>query len=406
MLKNPFYGSAAATEHAFARHLSAGKAAFYRSLDFHLMMGTRQGPWFEDLETGARFFNCHSNGGVFNLGHAPERVRRALIDALSVLDIGNHHLVSPYRVKLAERLAATTGNRLPRVVFGSSGGEAVDLAIKVARAATGRAGVVSALGGYHGHTGLAMSAGDASYRDPFGATSSDFHQVPFDDLAALDAAVGDRTAAVLLEPIPATLGMVVPREGYLEGVARLCLERGVKLLVDEVQTGLGRTGRTWAIEHEGLWPDALITGKGLSGGMYPITATLMTDAMHAVLDRHPFAHLSTFGGAEPGCVAALTVLDVIGEPGFLARVTEVSQRLVAELEGQPWHTRGRGLMLGLAFDSPSTGPRMAIHLVKNGIFTLYSNNDPSVVQFLPPLNLTDAELGELIARVRKAFPRA
>jgi acetylornithine/succinyldiaminopimelate/putrescine aminotransferase len=393
----------ARTLEVFARHENRGKAELYASLGLDLVLGERGGVFIEDAFTGERFFNCHCNGGVFNLGHRHPRVLAAVRDALEHLDIGNHHLISGHRARLAERLAATTEGRLPRAVFGVSGGEAVDLALKVARGATGRQGVVSALGGYHGHTGLALAAGDGQYRDPFGPNLPGFAQVAFDDLRALDAAVDDRTAAVLLEPIPATLGMPIPGPGYLAGVQALCRERGAKLIVDEVQTGLGRTGRLWCYQHDDLEPDAVVTGKALSGGVYPITATLMTDELHAILDRLPFAHISTFGGAELGCAAALAALDVVEAPGFLERVAELSDRLAAALAGAPFELRRRGLMMGLKFPERAGGMLAARRLYKAGVFAVWANNDPSVLQFLPPLTIADGELEELVERVRGAF---
>ncbi|HSO21654.1 MAG TPA: aminotransferase class III-fold pyridoxal phosphate-dependent enzyme, partial [Chondromyces sp.] len=361
---------------------------------------------FADAWSGQRFFNCHSNGGVFNLGHRHPAVVAALRDALETLDIGNHHLVSGWRAKLAERLAATTGGLLPGVVFGVGGGEAMDLSIKVARAGTERQGVVSARGGYHGHTGLALAAGDPEFRDPFGPNPPGFVQVPFDDLAALDEEVDAGTAAVLLEPVPATLGMPIASDGYFEGVAALCRERGAKLIVDEVQTGLGRTGELWSYQHHDLEPDILVTGKGLSGGLYPIAATLMTRELHAFFDHHPHIHISTFGGSELGCPVALAVLDIVEAPGFLAHVRELAARFRVGLEGLPFALRQRGLMMGLAFDEEGGGMAAAAALYDAGVFAVWAANDPRVLQFLPPLVLTDEEADDIIGRVRAALGRA
>ncbi len=285
------------------------------------------------------------------------------------------------------------------MVFGVGGGEAMDLAVKVCRGVTGRAKVVSAHGGYHGHTGLALAAGDAAYRDPFGPNLPGFEQVAFDDLPALDAALDDEVAAVVLEPVPATLGMPICGQDYLGAVARLCAERGAKLILDEVQTGLGRTGRIWCYQHYDLRPDVVVAGKGLSGGVYPITATMMTRELHDYLAAHAFAHLSTFGGAEPGCAAALAVLDVIEEPGFLERVTALSERIAARLDGLPFELRRRGLMIGLEFPQARGGVAAAQRLFAEGVFAVYANNDPSVLQFLPPLVISDAELDEVLAAV-------
>ena len=398
------YPSREATLEAYAAHVSRGKAAVYREWGMDVVMGRREGATFEDAWSDARWINCHCNGGVFNLGHRHPRLVAALRETLDTLDIGNHHLLSGFRARLAERLAATTGGRLPGVVFGVGGGEAIDLALKVARGFTGRRTIVSAVGGYHGHTGLAMAAGDPQYRDPFGPNLPGFVQVPFDDLQALDRAVDDATAAVILEPVPATLGMPIPSEGYLGAAARLCHERGALLIVDEVQTGLGRTGRVWAYQHDpGCEPDMVVTGKGLSGGLYPITATLMTRRVHAFLDDKPFVHISTFGGAELGCPVALEVLDIVEDPAFLARVREVSDRLATGLASGPFTLRRLGLMMGLDFGEPGGGMIAARKLYAAGVFAAWANNDPSVLQFLPPLVLSDTEVDELIGRVLGAL---
>jgi putrescine aminotransferase len=397
------YPDRAATVAAFADRVDRGKATLLSSFGADIVMGERAGVFFHDAFDGRRYFNCHCNGGVFNLGHRNPRVVAALQEAMGSVDIGNDHLVSGWRAKLAERLAATTGGRLPSVVFGVGGGEIVDVALKVARARTGRTGVLSAVGGYHGHTGLAMASGDAQYRDPFGPNLPGFKQVPFNDLAALDAALDDTTAAVLLEPIPATLGMPIPEPGYLAGVQALCRERGALFVLDEVQTGLGRTGTVWYHEQEGLEPDVVLTAKGLSGGLLPITAALMTREAHAVFDEHPFVHVSTFGGAELGCVAALTVLDILEQPGFLERVRTLGEAFEEGLAGLPYTLRRRGLFMGLKSDEPYGGVAAAGQLIQAGVFAVFANNDPSVLQLLPPLVISDDEVDELLGVVRKAL---
>ncbi len=401
------FGTRAATEDAFAAHVNRGKVAAYRALGLEIVMGERDGARFRDAFDGSEYFNCHCNGGVFNLGHRNRAVVDAVRHALDHLDIGNHHLVSGWRASLAERLAATTGGTLPGVVFGVGGGEAIDLAIKVARAHTSRMGVVSAVGGYHGHTGLALAAGDPQYRDPFGPNSPDFTQVPFDDLDAMERVVmgATRPALVLLEPIPATLGMPIPSAGYLRGVRELCDRSGALLAFDEVQTGLGRTGTIWYHQQEDVVPDLLVTGKGLSGGIYPISATLMTSEVFAFFDEQPFVHISTFGGSEIGCVAGLAVLDQIEAPGFLERVGGLGERFDAELADLPFELRRRGMFMGCRFDDPSGGMAATAAMIEHGVFAIYANNDPSVLQFLPPLTLTDSEFDELVERVHSALGR-
>jgi putrescine aminotransferase len=395
----PFRDRASASA-AFADHVNRGKVMTYEALGLDVMLGAREGSWFVDAyDPDRRWLNCHCNGGVFNLGHRHPAVVGAVREALDSLDIGNHHLVSPWRAELARRLARTTGDRLPGVVFGVGGGEAIDLALKVARAHTGRPGIVSAIGGYHGHTGLAMATGDPAYRDPFGPQPPGFSQVPFGDLDALAAVVDERTAAVILEAIPATLGMPLPPPGYLAAVGELCHRAGAVFIVDEIQTGLGRTGTMWSHEQDGARPDMIVTGKGLSGGVVPISATLMTRDLHAFFDANPFVHISTFGGAELGCVAGLAVLDVVEAPGFLERVDGVGADLERALAGLPLEVRRRGLFMGLKLSGEAAGVTAAQRAIAAGVFAIFANNDPSVLQLLPPLTITDDEVGWLAARL-------
>jgi acetylornithine/succinyldiaminopimelate/putrescine aminotransferase len=221
----------------------------------------------------------------------------------------------------------------------------------------------------------------------------------------MEATIDDQTAAVIVEAVPATLGMPIPNDGYFAAIRRLCNERGAKLLVDEVQTGLGRTGRWWGVQHERVIPDALITGKGLSGGIYPITATLLTREMHEVLDSeaNPFLHISTFGGAELGCVAAQAVLDIVGAPGFLDRVSALSQRFEDAFAPLPFELRRRGLFMGLRFGSEPEALGALLRIMQQGVFCFPAGNDRSVLQFLPPLILTDDEAADLVGRMGKAF---
>lgn len=386
----------------FARHVSSGKADFFANAGIDFVSGLREGIYLCDL-TGERLINCHCNGGVFNLGHRNPRILSAMEKALSKYDIGNHHLMSAPRADLAERLAAISPGDINRVVFGVSGGEAIDLAIKLARGYTGRPQIISALGGYHGHTGLALAAGDEIYRKPFEPLSPEFIQVPFGDLAALEGVMGDETAAVLFETIPATLGIAIPPEDFFAGVRQLCDRWKALMIMDEVQTGLGRCGKVWGIDTYGVTPDIIVTAKGLSGGIYPISATLYSDRLDSFFHENPFIHISTFGGAEVGCFVALEVLDILEEPGFLQHVMEIANLfevgfsdLLEKHPGMLVEVRQRGLMMGLKLANPGLGPWMTAAGFQSGILAIFANNDPSVIQILPPLIIQEEEVKRVL----------
>ncbi|MCJ7437441.1 MAG: aminotransferase class III-fold pyridoxal phosphate-dependent enzyme [Acidimicrobiia bacterium] len=399
------FGSRAATMQAFADHVSRGKVEAFEALGLDIVLGRREGPFFWDAFDDRRFFNCHCNGGIFNLGHRNPAVLAALRTALDrdEIDVGNHHLVSGWKAELAARLAATTGGRCPGVVLSPSGSEAVEVALKTAYAVTKRTEVVSVHGAYHGHTALAAMAADARYHEPFRLALPGFVHVPHDDLGAMDGAIGDDTAAVILETIPATLGMRVPSDDYLSGVQALCRDRGALFVLDEIQTGLGRSGRMWCYEHDEVEPDVVVTGKGLGGGVYPIAATIMTPEVHRFYDDEPFVHVSSYGGSDLGCAVAMTVLDLVEAPGFFERVEEVGLRLEKELAVLPCEIRRRGLFMGLRWPDEDAGILAAKACIDGGVFAVFANNDTSVMQFLPPLVLTDGEVEELADAVVRSL---
>jgi acetylornithine/succinyldiaminopimelate/putrescine aminotransferase len=393
-------------EHAassFASHVSRGKVRALEALGVEIVVGEREGPRFRDAYSGRWFWNCHCNGGVFNLGHRHPRVAGALREALDRVDVGNHHLVSGWRAQVAEQLAASTDGRLPFAVFSPSGSEAIDLALRLARGHTGRAGVVATIGGYHGLAGLALAASDPRWHEPFGAAPPGFTHVPFNDLEAMRSAIDSRTAAVIVEAIPATLGFPMPDPGYLRDVAAAAREEGAVFILDEVQTGLARTGTTWYFEQEDVVPDILITGKALGGGLYPVSAALVTEDLESFFDDNPFAYVSTFGGAEIGCVAASAVMEVISEPGFLDRVSQLGERFEAGFAGMPFQLRRRGLTMGLKFDSDGGGVMASARLIEAGVFAVFAEHDHSVTQFKPPLILTDGEADRIIETVQEAL---
>jgi acetylornithine/succinyldiaminopimelate/putrescine aminotransferase len=394
----------------FAEYVSPGKAETFKSYDMEFVFGKREGPYVWDAVSGKRLINCHCNGGVFNLGHRNPKILKALRESLEELDIGNHHLISEQRALLAEKLAGLMPGDISCTVFGVGGGEAVDVAIKLARGYTRRQKVVSALGGYHGHTGFALATGDEQYRGPFGPNLPGFLQVPFNDILSLEKAVDEETAAVIFETIPATLGMPVPAPDYYREARRICSEKGALLVIDEVQTGLGRTGKLWGIGHFDIVPDIIVIGKGLSGGIYPMSATCYRREYESFFRQNPFIHVSTFGGAEVGCPVAAAVLEESSRPEFLANVNALAgvfKQGFEELKKKHPRIlvglRQLGLMMGIEMVNDGCGPILTKACYDHGILAIYANNDRRVCQLLPPLIIDKKVAQEILEGVDGAL---
>jgi putrescine aminotransferase len=393
----------------YADHVSPGRVDTYRKYDIFLVPDKRNGCFLYDVD-GKRYVNCHCNGGVFNLGHRNRDIINAVTTAMRRFDIGNHHLISEPKALLGEMLARSMPGKLNQVVYGVSGGEAIDLAIKLARGVTGRSGIISARGGYHGHTGFALAAGDKKFREKFKPMPPGFKQVPFDDFNALQRTVSKKTAAVIYETIPATLGIPVPHEGFFKKVKKLCEQQGALLIIDEVQTGFGRTGKLWGFENFEVIPDIAVLGKGMSGGIYPISATVYNEKYAYFFREDPFLHISTCGGSDIGCFAAMEVIKISREKDFLNNVRGMGRYLRKGLEelGERYpqlrlRVRGIGLMMGLEFKDEITSLFLVKLLFDNGVFVVYSANDPRVIQFLPPLIISEREARFILGRVEKAF---
>src|SRR4051794_36565411 len=291
------------------------KTQFWSDAGVDLVIDKREGYFLFDMD-GRRLIDLHLNGGTYNLGHRNPEVVAAVTAGMEQFDMGNHHFPSVARTALAEELVRTAPAGLTKVAYASGGGEAIDLALKSARHATQRRKIVSIVKAYHGHTGLAVGAGDDRFAKMFlSDRPEEFVQVPFNDLAAMEQALSGRdVAAVIMETIPATYGFPLPQPGYLESVKQLTERYDALYIADEVQTGLMRTGELWGITKHGIEPDILVTGKGISGGIYPIAAVLLSDRAGQWLHQDGFAHMSTFGGAELGCVAALKTLEITTRP--------------------------------------------------------------------------------------------
>lgn len=358
-------------------------------------------------DTGRRYLDLLSGIAVTSLGHAHPVVAGAIADQAQRL----LHVSNLYRNSLAEdvarRLDVLVGDGAEgggKVFFANSGAEANECAIKLARryAGRGRHGVVSAYGSFHGRTLATLAAtGQPQKHEPFQPMPEGFRHVPFGDIAELERAVDpDTVGAVLLEPIQGEGGVVVPRRGYLAEVRRLCDERGLLMIVDEIQTGLGRTGRWFGFQHDGVVPDVVTMAKALGNGM-PIGACWARDEVAAAFQ--PGDHGSTFGGQPLACSAARATLQVMVAEDVPARARELGQRLSAGLEviDGVVEVRGLGLLLGAVLAPGIGAGDVATAALEAGL--IVNALGESVLRLAPPLLISPEEVDEALAILGKVI---
>ncbi|MFD8980636.1 acetylornithine transaminase [Streptomyces sp. NPDC059564] len=386
----------------------AGNAALTRRWQDAMMdnFGTPRLPLVRGR--GARVWDAEGNeyldfvGGIAvnSLGHAHPAVVRAVSEQVASLGHVSNLFIAEPTVRLAERLLRIAG-RPGRVYFSNSGAEANEAAFKIGRL-TGRTHMVSATGGFHGRTmGALALTGQSAKQRPFQPLPGDVTHVPYGDTEALRAAVTPRTALLMLEPVQGENGVVVPPPGYLRAAREITAATGTLLVLDEIQTGIGRTGHWFAAQADQVGADVVTLAKGLGGGL-PIGATLAFGAAAELLT--PGTHGSTFSGNPVVCAAALAVLDTIERGGLLDHVTRTGERLRRGLEalGHPLvrEVRGAGLLLGVALDG-ELAARVQGAAQDKGL--LVNAVTPQVIRLAPPLIVSDREVDTFLDRFRAAL---
>jgi acetylornithine aminotransferase len=345
-------------------------------------------------ETGKEYVDFLGGIAVNALGHAHPAVVAAVTEQISQLGhVSNLYVAEPC-VALAELLLALAG-RAGRVVFGNSGAEANEAAFKLSRL-TGRTHVVATHGAFHGRTmGALALTGQPAKAEPFRPLPGDVTHVEFGSLAALDAAVSDRTAMIILEPIQGENGVVVPPAGYLAGAREIATRHGALLVLDEVQTGIGRTGHWFHHQSEGVEPDVITLAKGLGGGL-PLGACIAFGPAAELFT--PGSHGTTFGGNPVACAAGLAVVRTIAGEGLLDHVKRIGEQLRRGIEGLRHPlvagVRGAGLLLGVVLDRPEA-PRLAAALQEAGF--LVNAAQPDVIRLAPPLIVSAGQADALIS---------
>jgi len=397
----------------YQRYLNPGLARLYRFGGSDTVEWEAEGCFVWDAH-GRAYIDCACGPAIFNVGHRHPRVLAAVRDQLDRMPMSVRTMPSAPQAELAERLGTLAPGDLQYSFFCNSGAEAVEGALKLARLATGRPGIIAMREAFHGKTFGALSAtGREHYRHPFEPLVPGFTHVPFGDAEALDLAVTPETAAVILEPIQGEAGVVVPPRGYLRAVRDLCDRHGVLLIADEIQTGLGRTGRLFCVEHDGVVPDIMTLAKALGGGVVPIGAFIARPRLWEEFRRDPYLHSSTFGGNPLACRAAIATLDVLVGERLAERAEGLGLRFMDGLRairerhpGIVRDVRGRGLMIGLEFTHSDYALLVSAEAGHRGVITFYTLNKPEVIRIEPPLVITpdliDRALGGIEGAVAEA----
>jgi putrescine aminotransferase len=393
---------------AYRRHVNGGQAKLARLLGLPTET-TAEGPLVVD-DAGREYLDC-GGYGVFLLGHRHPAVVAAVRGQLDRQPLSTRLFLSPPLARAATLLSEVTPAGLERVTFTNSGSEAVELALKLGRAG-GRRRLVATRGGFHGKTLGALSAtGRDRYRAPFEPLLADVVHVPYGDAAALEEALtGGPPATVILEPVQGEGGVRLPPDGYLAEARRACDRWGALMVVDEIQTGLGRLGRWWGVDREAVRPDVLLAGKVLGGGVMPVGAVVATPEAYGPLDDEPLLHSSTFAGNPLATAAAVATLGVLRSEGLVERAAALGaelQQIVREgVAALPpdvvREVRCRGLMVGIEFVRPHHAALFLEEMLDERVIVSYSLNADAVARLTPP-----AVLGsEHLVWLREALTRS
>ena len=381
----------------------------YKPLDVVLTRGEGVHVW--DV-AGRRYLDCLSAYSAVNQGHCHPKILAAMVEQAGRLTLTSRAFRNDQLAPFYEELCALTGSH--KALPMNSGAEAVESALKIARkwayqvkgVADGQAEIIVCSGNFHGRTiAIVGFSTDPASRDGFGPFPAGFKVVPYGDAEALAAAITPNTAAFLVEPIQGEAGVIVPPAGYLRRARELCSAHDVLLILDEIQTGLGRTGKLLAEEHEGVEADLTLIGKALSGGFYPVSAVLSNAEAMSVL--HPGEHGSTFGGNPLACAVARAAMKVLVEEGMIDNAARVGARLQASLAAIPAacvkEIRGRGLLIAVELHADAGGARAVCERLQD-LGLLAKETHDHTIRIAPPLILTETQADWIAEQFAKALP--
>ncbi len=398
------------TVESFRDHVNPGFLEYRKATDSQragaVVEWSDAGPNSYRDVNGRTYIDCLGGFGIFNVGHRNPKVVKAVSDQLRRQPLHSQDLLDPLRAMLAKTLAMLTPAGLEYSFFCNSGTEAVEGALKLARAYDpSKQTIVAATKGFHGKSYGALSASaKAEFRRPFGPMLPNIEHVPFNDVLALRdmltscKAVGEDVGAVLLEPIQGEGGVNIPDDEYLPSVRALCDEFGSLFILDEVQTGMGRTGKMFCCEHYGVAPDLMCLAKAFGGGVVPAGAVVGRREIFARLFDNPFLHTSTFGGNPLACAAAIATINVLIEDRLPERAAILGERMcsgirqaVAGHEDLVVDVRGKGLLMAVEFRDHETGFELGKRMLDRGVLVSGTLVNARVIRFEPPLTITEEE---------------
>lgn len=397
----------------YEQYINPAVAKLFRFMGLSTIEWEAQGNVIRDID-GKEYIDCLGGYGVFSLGHRHPKVVEAVKRQLDLMPMSSKVLFDKPMADLAALMAEITPGDLTYSFFVNSGTEAVEGSLKLAKVHTGRNKIIATVNSFHGKTLGALSAtGRDLFREPFQPLLTGFSHVPFGDIDALRQAVDEETAAVILEPVQGEGGIIVPPAGYLSAVREICDKTGALLICDEVQSGLGRTGKMFAVEHYGVIPDIITTAKALGGGVMPIGAFTARPAIWDKYITSPFLHTSTFGGNPLACAAAIAAIKVIKEEGLVAKAEQSGTYFIGKLT-ELAHTypevvkevRGQGLMIGVELTKEGIGGLILSEMIDKGVLIAYTLNNPKVIRIEPPLIIEQQQIDYVIAALADALAKA
>ncbi len=415
--KKAFIGE---TVEAYEKHVNRGFITYRKSVteagEFAALEWSGQGAILKDL-LGREYIDCLGGYGIFSAGINHPRIVKAVQDQMARMALNSQELLEPWRAGLAKLLAAVTPGELGCCFFINNGTDAIEGAIKLARLYTKRNTFLSTLGGFHGKSMGSLSLmGKASFREPFLGGLQDVRFVPYGDAKALEHelakadAVGTPIAAFMVEPVQGEAGGVVPPDDYLPRARELCTRYGTLLVADEIQTGMGRTGKLWGVDHWDVEPDIMCLGKSIGGGVMPLSAFISTPKIWEVLIPNPIIHSTTFGGNPIACVAGIAAIQVTLEedlPGQAAAKGEFLLKEIGALQRKYpsvlTDVHGRGLLLGMEFPKDAIGYKCAAGLFQRGVLVAGTYSKARTIRIEPPLGISMELLKEMLNRLEDTF---